>query len=45
ETNPWISVPLALAVLTGVGLAALPRIKGGVIGLLWAKRVTKDQVA
>ena len=45
ETNPWISVPLALAVLTTVVLLALPRIKGGFIGLLWANRVTKDQVA
>lgn len=45
ETSPWISVPLALALLTGVVLALLPRIKGGFIGLLWANRVTKDQVA
>ena len=45
ETNPWIMVPTALTVLTAVVLLALPRIKGGFIGLLWANRVTKDQVA
>jgi uncharacterized protein (DUF983 family) len=45
ETSPWIIVPVALAALTGLVLAMLPRIKGGFIGLLWANRVTKDQIA
>ncbi len=45
ETSPWIMVPAALAALTAAVLVLLPRIKGGFIGLLWANRVTKDQVA
>lgn len=45
EASPWITVPASLLVLAGVVLALLPRIKGGFIGLLWANRVTKDQVA
>lgn len=45
ETSPWIMVPAALTALTAAVLILLPRIKGGFIGLLWANRVTKDQVA
>lgn len=45
EVTPWIIVPASLSILTAVVLLLLPRIKGGFLGLLWANRVTKDQLA
>ena len=37
EWNPWVVAGLLLPILLGVVLAALPFIKGGFIGLLWAQ--------
>ena len=45
EASPWIIVPASLITLTVAVLLLLPRIKGGFLGLLWANRVNKDQVA
>lgn len=45
ELSPWIVAPVALASLTAVVLLLLPRIKGGFIGLMWANRITEDQIA
>jgi uncharacterized protein (DUF983 family) len=44
EAPPWIVAPLALLGLTSAVLLLLPRIKGGFIGLLWANRITADQI-
>jgi len=38
ESPPEVVVPLALAGVAGATLAALPFVKGGFIGLLWASR-------
>ena len=40
ETSPAISLPIILGVLTVVTLLALPRIKGGWIGMMYALQVT-----
>ena len=40
ETSPWISLPIILSALAVVTLLALPRIKGGWIGLMYALQVT-----
>ena len=40
ETPPQISLPIILGVLTVVTLLALPRVKGGWIGLMYALQVT-----
>jgi len=40
ETSPAISLPIILGVLTLVVLSALPRIKGGWIGMMYALQVT-----
>lgn len=45
ELSPWLIVPASLIGLTALVLLTLPRIKGGVIGLLWANRVDPDQPA
>jgi len=45
ELSPWLIVPGSLIGLTALVLLTLPRIKGGVIGLLWANRVDPDQAA
>ncbi len=39
ETPPQISLPIILGVLTVVTLLALPRVKGGWIGLMYALQV------
>lgn len=44
EASPWIVAPIALSALTALVLIVLPRIKGGFMGLLWANRITGDQV-
>ena len=36
EASPWIVAPLALAAVGAATLAALPFVKGGFIGALWA---------
>lgn len=38
EASPLVVMPIAIAVITTVTLTALPRIKGGFVGLLWAVR-------
>ena len=40
EADPMIVLPIALSALTAITLAALPRIKGGWIGLMFALQVT-----
>ncbi len=40
ETPPQISLPIILGVLTIVTLLALPRVKGGWIGLMYALQVS-----
>jgi len=40
ETSPAVSLPIILGVLTAVTLLALPRIKGGWIGMMYALGVT-----
>jgi len=40
ETPPQISLPIILSVLTAVTLLALPRVKGGWIGMMYALQVT-----
>jgi len=40
ESSPAYSLPIILGSLTAVTLAALPRIKGGWIGLMYALQVT-----
>ncbi|MBX3481533.1 MAG: DUF983 domain-containing protein [Caulobacter sp.] len=45
EMSPWIIAPVALISLTAVVLLLLPRIKGGFLGLMWANRITEDQIA
>jgi uncharacterized protein (DUF983 family) len=41
--SPWIVMPIALTSLTVVALTALPRIKGGFVGLLWSLRPGEHQ--
>lgn len=36
EASAWVIIPVALTALTILTLIALPRIKGGFIGLLWS---------
>ena len=43
ETSPWISLPVLLTSLAAVSLAALPRVKGGWIGLMYALGVTRNE--
>ena len=45
EASAWIVAPVALISLTALVLIVLPRIKGGFMGLLWANRITGDQMA
>ena len=40
ESPPWISVPIVVGALATVTLLALPRVKGGWIGLMYALQVT-----
>ena len=40
ESSAWISIPVLLTALALIALAALPRIKGGWIGLMYALGVT-----
>ena len=40
ETSPAISLPILLGGLAAITLFALPRIKGGWIGLMYALGVT-----
>ena len=40
ESSPLYSLPIILGAMTAVTLAALPRVKGGWIGLMYALQVT-----
>jgi len=41
KTPPQVLIPVALAVLAAITLTALPIIKGGVVGLLYALGITR----
>ena len=41
KLSPWIIVPAAVIPVAIITLLALPRIKGGVIGVLYALNVTR----
>jgi uncharacterized protein (DUF983 family) len=43
EASPLVVMPLALTAITVITLAALPRIKGAFVGLLWAVRPGQHQ--
>lgn len=43
ESSAWISIPVLLIGLAVIALAALPRIKGGWIGLMYALGVTSKE--
>lgn len=43
EASPWITVPLTLVSLATLTLLLLPRVKGAVIGALWAIRMRKAE--
>ena len=44
ESSPWISLPILIGALGLITLLALPRVKGGWIGLMYALQVTdRDQ--
>lgn len=43
ESSAWISVPVLLTALTAITLAALPRVKGGWIGMMYALGVTSQE--
>jgi uncharacterized protein (DUF983 family) len=45
EANPWIVAPIVLTGLLLVTLAALPLVKGAVVGLLYNVRVTRQDAA
>lgn len=43
EASPWLVAPIALLTVGAATLTALPFIKGGFIGLLWASRANGTQ--
>lgn len=43
EASPYVVMPIVLTAITIITLTALPRIKGGFIGLLWAVRPGQHQ--
>jgi uncharacterized protein (DUF983 family) len=44
QASPWVVLPIVLGALVAVTLLALPRIKGGWIGLMYALQITdRDQ--
>jgi uncharacterized protein (DUF983 family) len=43
EASPWIVAPLTLIPLAVMTLLLLPRVKGAVIGALWAIRLRKAE--
>ena len=45
ESNPLISVPIILGALSVLTLLALPRVKGGWVGLMYALNVTSSDSA
>ncbi len=45
DSDPRIVLPIGLVALTTITLAALPRLKGGWLGLMYALQVTSRQSA
>ena len=45
QSPPQISLPIILTVLVVIALTALPRLKGGWVGLMYALQVTRDDAA
>lgn len=45
EASPWLVAPVTLIPLTTLTLVALPRVKGAVIGMLWAIKIRKAEDA
>ena len=43
EASPWLVAPLTLIPLAVLTLLLLPRVKGGVIGALWAIKLRKAE--
>ncbi len=42
EASPWVTIPAILIPLTVITLLLLPRVKGGVIGLLYSLKTTGE---
>jgi uncharacterized protein (DUF983 family) len=45
KASPWLVVPLTILPLAGLTLVLLPRVKGVVIGALWAMGMRKAEDA
>lgn len=45
KASPWLVVPLTVLPLAGLTLLLLPRVKGVVIGMLWALGMRKSEDA
>jgi uncharacterized protein (DUF983 family) len=45
QASPAITVPAILIPLTGLTLALLPRVKGGVVGALYANNINRQDQA
>ena len=45
QSPPQISLPIILTVLVVIALTALPRLKGGWVGLMYALQATRDDAA
>lgn len=45
EASPWLVVPVTLIPLAALTLLTLPRVKGAVIGTLWAMKIRKAEDA
>ena len=43
ESNAWVTVPVLMVSLALIALAALPRVKGGWIGMMYALGVTSKE--
>ncbi len=45
QASPWLVAPLTILPLAGLTLLLLPRVKGAVIGALWANGLRKPEDA
>lgn len=45
EASPWLVAPVVLIPLAALTLLTLPRVKGAVIGTLWAIKIRKAEDA
>jgi uncharacterized protein (DUF983 family) len=45
QASPWIVAPVLLTALAALTLLLLPRVKGAVVGLLYAHRVHREDAA